>query len=339
MHNILITKNLAYGVGGTTPVNMANLTTLQTGALAVVADNKRVLAADGSDAEGVKSFQIIVGITKNAEYGISTQVSVPIFTDYITDINVEKYNAPVVQVVDVGPFPLITDTAVGEIGLNFNNNSYIRTIQTDQLRINEYKKASVTQAAILQKIVDRINNGTGLPNLAQYHTFMTASLTGTTNADRKIRLTMKSEYVDFTMSAYGLAEDVLVVTSTKPVLSKGKGVDVRRAEDEYSGYLGNAGYGWRNELYYSKPLEADPAGTYDIVSIQFTGMHDTPQNKVRAASNWLQIAIPTGSELTETLQLLLATMVPKYKPSQDQFNETDGNPAGPAGTDPAPEAP
>lgn len=335
MHNILIAKDLAYGVGGTTPVNMANLTTLQHGALAVVADNKRVLAADGSDAEGVRSFQIVVGITKKP--GITIQTSVPIFTDYIEYINVEKYNAPVTQIVEIGPFPLAVGTAEGEIGLTLNNNSYIRTIQTDQLRLTEWKKASATLASVLQKIVDRINNGTGLPRPGQYQAFTTATLVGNADANYKIQLTMKSENVDFSASANSLAEGVVIATTRKAVLSKGVGTDVRRSEDEHSGNLGNGGYGWRNELYFSKPLEADPAGTYDIVSIQFTGMHDTPQNKVRAAANWIQIAIPTGSALTETLQDILAIMCPKYKPSQDQFNESDKNPAGAAGTDPAPD--
>jgi hypothetical protein len=332
MHNILITKDIEYGVGDTSPVTTANLTTLETGSLAIVADNKRVLAADGSDAEGVQSFQFVVGITKKP--GITVQNSVPIYTKYIEYINVEKYNDPVTQIVEIGPFTNAAGTAEGEIGLTLNNNSYIGTIQTEQLRINQWKKSSATLVSALQKIVDTINLGTGLPRPGQYQAFMTAALSGAGDAS-KIVLTMKTEHVAFSVSAYGLAEGVVVATTRQPVLSKGMGIDVRRSEDEHSGNLGNGGYGWRNDLYFSKPLEANPADKYDIISIQFTGMHDTPQNKVRAAANWIQIAIPTSSALTETVQTILANIAPdKYKPSQDQFNESDKDPAGAAGTDP-----
>lgn len=327
MHNILITKDTAYGAGSAGTVTMANLPTLNHGAIVLVADGTTILAADGSNAEGIQSFQILVGITKDPAKKLGLQNSVTIFPQYITNINVEKYNAPVTQRVEIGPFTAAAGNAEGEIGLVLNNNSYVRTIQTEQIRISEWKKAGDTLQATLQRIIDRINDGTGLPRNTMYQSFTTASLVGTGDS-AKIQLEMKSESVDFTMNSYSLAENVVVVTTRKAVLSKGKGADVRRAEDEYSGNLGNAGYGWRNELYYSKPLEADPNGTYDIISIQFTGMHDTPQNKVRAASNWIQIAIPTGSTLTATLQTLLATMVPSYKPSKDQNNETDGNPAG-----------
>lgn len=333
MHNILITKDVAYGAGSAGTVTIANLPTLNHGAISIVGDGNLVLAGDGSNAQGVESFQILVGITKDPVKKTGLQNSVTIFTKYVTKINVEKYNEPVTQRVEIGPFTAAAGNAQGELGLVLNNNSYVRTIQTEQIRISEWKKAGDTLQSVLQKIVDRINNGTGLPRNSMYQSFTTASLVGTGDA-AKIQLEMKSESVDFTMSSYALAESVVVTTTRKAVLSKGKGADVRRAEDEYSGNLGNAGYGWRNELYYSKPLEADPNGKYDIISIQFTGMHDTPQNKVRAASNWIQIAIPTGSALTASLQTLFATMIPSYKPSKDQDNETDGDPNGPAGTDP-----
>lgn len=321
MHNILITKDSAYGAGAGGTVTMANLPTLNHGAIVVIGDNKEVLTA--ATAKGAKSIQFIVGITKDAEFGIGTQASVAIKTDLITYVNVEKYNEPVTQIVEVGPFTAAAGQAEGEIGLVLNNNSYVRTIQTDQIRISQYKSKTATLQATLQKIVDRINNGTGLPNLGVYKTFIKASLTGTGDA-AKLRLEMKSEHVDFTMSAYGLAEYVEQTVVRKAIISKGKGADVRRAEDEYSGNLGNAGYGWRNELYYAKPLEANAGGKYDVITIQFTGLHDTPQNKVRAASNWISIAVPTGSALTATLQAILAAVYPSYIPTKDEANESDG---------------
>ena len=328
MYNILITKDVAYGAGGTTPVNMANLTTLAHGGLAIIGDNNKVLLPDGSNAAGVNTIQFVVGITKDSSYGIGTQASVAIPVANIKYINMEVYNAPQVQIVDIGPFPSAVGSAKGELGFKFNNNSYLRTIQTDQIRISEYKKSSTTLSSVLQKIVNRINNGTGLPSMGVYKTFMSAALVGSADADYKIRLTMKSEHVDFSSACYGLAEDALQVTVQKAVLSKGAGADVKRTEDEYSGNLGNAGYGWRNELYFAKQLEADANGTYDILSIHFEGLHDTPQNKVRAAMNWLQVAIPTGSNLSAKVVAILTAAVPNYNPTKDQQNESDGNPTG-----------
>ena len=324
MHNILITKNVPYGQGATTPVNMANLTTLDPGALVVIGDGNTVLALNGSNSSGIQTIQFIVGITKKT--GITVQNSVPISVKNIEYIDVEAYNAPVKQVVEIGPFTAAAGTAKGEIGLTLNNNSYVGTIQSEQLRLNQWKNSSSTLVSVLQKMVDTINLGTGLPRPGQYQAFMTAALSGAGDAS-KIVLTMKNEHVKFSASAYGLAEGVLVTTTTQPVLSKGAGVDVRRSEYEHSGNLGNGGYGWRNELYYSKPLEADTSIGYDIISIKFTGMHDTPQNEVRAAANWLQIALPTGSSLFTQLQNLLAMIaVGKYNTGKDGRNDSDKTP-------------
>ena len=324
MHNILITKNVPYGQGATTPVNMANLTPLDPGALVVIGDGNTVLDLNGSNATGVQTIQFIVGTTKKP--GITVQNSVPISIKNIEYIDAEVYIPPVNQVVEIGPFTAAAGTAKGEIGLTLNNNSYVGTIQSEQLRLNQWKKSSSTLVSVLQKMVDTINLGTGLPRPGQYQAFMTAALSGAGDAS-KIVLTMKNEHVKFSASAYGLAEGVLVATTTKPVLSKGAGVDVRRSEDEHSGNLGNGGYGWRNELYYSKPLEADTSIGYDIISIQFTGMHDTPQNKVRAAANWLQIASPKGSSLHVQLRGLLGIIAyDKYNSRKDDSNESNENP-------------
>lgn len=322
MHNILITKNEAYGAGDNGTVTMASLPTLKHGALVVVKDNKEIIDAAGANAPGTNSFQFLVGITRNSDYGISTQASVNIFTKHVRYINFETYNEPVKQVVEIGPFPSAADDAEGELGLTLNNSSYIGTIQTDQIRISEWKKSTETLASKLNKIVDRINKGTGLPRRAMYKSFCTAELVGSSDADYKLKITMSSEHIAFSASVYSLFEDAPVVVTTKAVISKGKGEDVRRAEDEYSAYLGNAGYGWRNELYFGKPLEADASGKYDIMTMQFDGMHDTPQNKVRAAVNWISIAIPTGAPLVATLQTIFEKMG-IYKKAADEANETD----------------
>lgn len=325
MHNILITKDVALNAGIT---GIADLPKLEHGSLAIVLDQKSLFSV-ANDISTFETMQFIVGVAKNSEFGIGLQNSVLIPINNVTDANYEVYKAPVTQIVEIGPFPQAVGTAEGDVGLTINNNSYVRTIQTDRYNLTEYKKASTSLVSILNKIIDRINNGTGLPRKAHYKAFTTASLVGTADANYKIRLEMKSEHVDFSASAYELFEGANIVTVRKAVISKGKGIDVLQAEKEYSGYLGNGGYWGNNEAYYSKPLEADAGGKYDIFNFQFQGLHDTPQNKVRVAMNWITIAAVTGSNISGDLISLVDTFKQNKHISQDDKpDETDNNPNG-----------
>ena len=334
MNQILVLKNLALNEG--TPSNVAavkDIVNLKPGAVALVVDGKTLYEA-GKTWSALERVQLIAGITKGVNTvgnEIYVQSSVPIARRQVLSVNYEKYVAPVTQVVELGPFNWEDE---GDVGLLIMDNSYVRTIQTNEIRISEYKLPNMTPESIINKIVNRINNGTGIPNLQKFNAFCTAVKKGTTPADFKIELTMKTEHVDLAVSLNGMFAYAPVVTTREPVISLGKGEDVLRTEKEFNGNLGDGGYWGYNEGYFSKPLEADINTNYDIFQIKFQGEHDTPQNRVRTAVNHLTIAVPTGSTLVTTLKTafddLFATAYDAAKgsvvPSKDEELETNKTP-------------
>ena len=331
MNQILVLKNLALNEG--TPSNVAavkDITNLKPGAASLVLDGK-ALYAGGMDVADKERLQIVVGISKGVNSlgnEVLVQSSVPIARRQVLSVNYEKYVAPVTQVVELGPFNWKDE---GDVGLLIMDNSYVRTIQTNEIRISEYKLANMTPESVINKIVDRINNGTGIPNMQVFNSFCTAEKVGTDAASFKIKLTMKSEHVNLSVALNGMFAYAPVVTTREPVISLGKGEDVLRTEKEFNGNLGDGGYWGYNEGYFSKPLETDIAGNYDIFQIMFQGEHDTPQNRVRTAINHLTIAVPTGSDVVATLKTafdeIFATAFDSLKgaivPSKDEELETD----------------
>lgn len=341
MNQILILKNEAYLTGDAGVIsNLKDINTLKPGAFGFVLDGK-VLYGNTTPVAALQKVQMIVGISKGVNAvgnTVRVQSSVPIDRRSVLSINYEKYKAPVTQVVEVGPFNL-KDSAgnelEGDVGITINDNSFVRTIQTNQIRISEYRLKTQTLSSILDKIVDRINNGTGIPNQQVFNSFCTAEKTGTADANYKIKLTMKSEHVDLSIAVDGLFSFAPVVTTRKPVFSLGAGADVLRTEKEYNGNLGDGGYWGYNEGYFSKPLEASIGVNYDIIQIKFQGEHDTPQNRVRAAVNHLMIAVDTTATATVAsllagLDAIFGTAFTSDKGtivvSKDEADETDNTP-------------
>ena len=328
MNSILIAKNVALNAG--TDGTLTNANALQAGALMMVVDNHLVYTGTQSLA-GKERVQFLVGLTRavGTEGVINYQDSVPIPRRQVLSVNYEKYRASRVKIVDIGPFNW---EAEGDASMVLNNNSFVRTIQTEQVRVSQYKLPNMTEESIVDKLVAAINKGSNFSQQAMLNNFCTATKTGTTPANFKIRVTMKSEHVDFSVSLQGMFAFAPVVTVQEEIISLGKGADVARTEVEYSGNLGNGGYWSYNEGYYRKPAEADPNANYDIFNIVWQGEHDTPQNRMRVARNHLMIAIPTGAAsipvLLDAFDSLFGAAFTKDEgtllPSADEEIETDG---------------
>lgn len=328
MNSILIGKNVALNAGTDDTLNDAN--NLDAGAIMMIIDNTKVYTGSEPLA-GVERVQFLVGLSrdKDAVGAIHYQDFAPILRRSVTNVNYEKYRASRVQIVEIGPFNW---EAEGDASMVLNNNSFVRTIQTEQVRVSQYKTPNMTEVQIIDKLVAAINKGSNFSQQAILNNFCTAEKVGTTPSNLKIRLTMKSEHVDFSVSLQGMFSLAPVVTTQKPIISLGKGADVARTEVEYSGNLGNGGYWSYNEGYYRKPAEADPGTNYDIFNIIWTGEHDTPQNKMAVARNHMMIAVPTGSEAVTSLLTafdnLFGGAFTKTEgallPSADEEIETDG---------------
>lgn len=336
MNQILVLKDEAYLAG--TPGAVAavkEITNLKQGSLAMVLEGK-VLLETATKLAGLERVQLVAGIARGTNTignEVFVQSSVPIARRQVLSVNFEEYVAPVTQKLKVGPFPWAADSE-GDVGLTINDNSFVRTIQTNQIRISEYKTKAMTPVAIIDKMVARINSGTGIPGRTKFNSFCTAVKIGTTVADLAIELTMKSEHVDLSVALDGLLATGTVATTREAVISLGKGEDVLRTEQDYSGNLGNGGYWGYNEGYFSKGTEAQAGTNYDIFQIKFQGEHDTPQNRQRAAVNHLMIAVPTGAALVATLKTHFANLFGKaftsdegaLVPTAQDAKETDKDP-------------
>lgn len=296
MNSILVLKNKAINATGVTDLNTFDK--LEQGALAIVLDGKQLYdpTADPTDFANVERVQFVAGVAKGANNlgeTINTLSSVPIPRRQVIAVNIEYYKAPQVQIVQFGPFNWEEE---GDIGIQLNNNSYVGTIKTAQVRASVYKLPSMTEVSVIDKIVSIINTASSVGNhQLALNTFCKAEKVGSTPADLKIKITMLSEDVNFSYSLQGMMSFSPVQVLQKAVISLGKGEDVVRTEEEYSGNLGNGGYWGYNEGYFNKPLEANASETYNIVNITWMGEHDDPQNRHRVARNHLMLPIPSSA--------------------------------------------
>ena len=307
MNQILVFKDEAYAAGTPSAVTSgANILNLNRGAMAIIVNGNELFVRGETNLTNMTNFQIVAGIAGSNNLGkqIKVQSSVPINRKNVLSVVHTPYNAPQNQVVEIGPF---TWEEEGDVAITISNNSFVGTIQTEQVRISEYKTANVAPSAILDKIVNRINNGTGIPGMQLPSSFMTAAKIGTADANYKLRLTMKSPHVQLSVALGEMFAGAAVVTTTPAIISLGEGADVLATEMEYSGNLGNGGYWGYNEGYFSKAPEAVSDETYDLFWIKFQGEHDTPQNRVRAAVNHLCLAVPT--ERGEEVKAILANLL------------------------------
>lgn len=305
MNQILVLKAETYlaGTGGTI-ANLKDINTLKQGAFGVVLDGKALLTdtTATATAPNYKRLQIVAGIAKgtnNVGSEVLIQSSVPIERRSVLSVNYEKYKASVNEVRKV-TFALndAVDVA-GDCGFVISNNSFVGTIRTDKVSVNVFKTKTDTLATLITKLVTAFNN-TPINRVA------TISASDATS----ITFTMKNEHVNFSVAVNGGIYKVSDVVTTKPVISLGKGEDVLRTEKDYSGNLGNGGYWGYNEGYFSKPTEAVSSENYDLFHIKWQGEHDTPQNRVRAAINYLTIAVPTTATAAITaLKAVLENLI------------------------------
>lgn len=324
----LVLGDVAYGLDteDASITAQKDVAKLKPGSHIFLLDGKEVMEADTNLAD--KEFvQLFVGLT-NAPgvVGMPTVLSsVPIRRKSVLYIDHEAYKAPVTEVVEID-FASIADNAVGEGNLVLSDHSYNRTIKNDKIMISYSKKATVTRAVMLSRLVEKINGHNATYPVAT--SFVTASTTGT-----KLVLTMKSQHTDFSVAMSDLFEGLNPVTTRQPVISLTDAIDILKTEREYSGNLGNGNYATLGEAYWSFPQQTNLATQYDVFSIKFQGNHDLPQNRVRSAVMWLKIAVPTtqAAAFKASLQKLFGDAFDKATgedvPSAERANETDGNPA------------
>lgn len=181
----------------------------------------------------------------------------------------EDYAAPTLHKIAIGGTTAqtglaIADDAEGHVGIRVADNTFSSRFATAVVNATVYKKASMTKAQVITKLVEKLNNSTTLPLTA-----VDVSTTGNAGVTVESKKRGQSIYV----SLSGLIEGGNIVKdgtgpSVLPTLGVGVGVDVLQRENESNVFLGDGGSTYRADDFYSQPNNANASGEYGTIMFQ-----------------------------------------------------------------------
>jgi hypothetical protein len=283
--------------------NVADLSGLGIGQFALVGDGVKVLGLDVNPGEliGIKSVQFIT------KYSNKLVNSVAIPRQNLVNINLQLYNPTQPTIKTIGGTTAATalDIATeGEGTIVLQNLSYNHAIATQTVRVNETKKPSETPLAYLTRVVNSLNTTLNTsPEPFAVASLVTTNIAGT--AYYCIRITTTSEHVDLAMGRDGIFADAGFFTEQNAIVSTGKGVDMLQMEKDAMANRGRQNYESNPDLWYSQPTQINPNNNYDVITLNWTGLHPTPTANKVVANNHLTLAIYTGAGTTSNTMDIL----------------------------------
>lgn len=281
MDNIFIVNDVV-DLTGVTTLSEA-LAALNPGELLAVGDGVNFTATAFNT--GVNEVQFFTRL-KNGDL----HCSVPIRRTNITRVNTQTAVAGQKRVVRIGGTGVgagLVIPSTGEGNITFRNLSYNHAIPTQRVNFSFNKRATETPSAFLDRVVTEINNTMAL----QAKAFISATKLGVT--DFALQFTTSDPFVDLSIQLDGIFEGYEVVEIQALILPIGRGEDILAVELELTKHLGNHGYAELNDLWYKGQLQADPSLNYDVVTLNWRGIGETPTSAMQVASNTLQFATPT----------------------------------------------
>lgn len=268
-----------------TITKMKNIDKLKAGAYAFIVNGAEVLG-DGKGLTPGDRVQLVSAISGLAADDLSQRLlfSVPIRRGAVESITRDKFTADVTakylvktSTIDAG--------AEGEAVIVMRDLTYNRTIANNKVNISLIKKAGESISVFVDRLINKIKEK------AAFYANGKAMLT-VEKATNDIAITMADANVDFSISLDGILAGVAVTTERAAAPSLTNVRDILASEQEFSGNLGNGNYGTLGDAFWSFPQQTKLDTDYDVFYIKFAGEHDLPQNKVRAATLWLKIAVP-----------------------------------------------
>lgn len=312
MRNIFIVTALA---------DLTGVTTLE-GALAAIGTNELLAVGDGANytvgsfTPGVSSVQFFTRLA-NGEL----RCSVPINRRSITRINRQDAVAGQKYIGQIGATSIgngLVIPSTGEGNITLRNNSYNHAIPTQRVNISVTKKATETASAYLDRVVAEINAAMALQPFA----FVTAAKLGTINM--ALQFTVNDPFVDFSVQFDGIFAGYTLTETQALIIPVGRGKDIKALELELTKHLGNHGYAEMNENWYKGELQTDDTVAYDVSTLDWKGIGETPTSSMHVANNTLQFATPTGGNISTIHALLVSAFATTDAVLDEDIDATDG---------------
>jgi hypothetical protein len=277
MNRLYVLKNVAYGAKqGGVVADINEIDQLLPGAVAFF-NEKGVLLTVANAAANIgdtKTFIAAVGRADDGS-GVDNLQVVSLNRRGINDINRVNYRAYVRPVQTVSALPFAAGDT-GELYVKVQNVSFTSRNLTAQ------KAASYTKSATdsIEDAVDGIVAALNLDNR-----LFTAAKVGTNT----FTITPKQDDISLDITLGGILDGSTIATTTAPVYGVGVGRDVRVMEGDFSIEGGNGNYIDYTPEWYSRELEATIAGTYDMITLTWTGQHSSPTGRRPVMHNRLII--------------------------------------------------
>lgn len=277
MRNLFILKDVAYGVNSSDTVisDIHDVDTLRPGSVAFFTPSGTLLTAANAAASvgDTKTFIAAVG-TAN---GNPKVLELPRRGVYdLNRVNYRAYTRPVETLQVRG----IAADDTGNFSLKVRDVSFTSRNLTAMQTGSFYKTATTTVEAAIDGLVASFNANNDLCTIAKTGTSPNFNITITPDND--------GVYLDTT--GQELLESSTVTVTTAAVEGSGVGTDMRALERDVSVELGNGNYIDYTQEWYSTELEASATGTYDMLTLAWTGIHESPTGNRPVAHNTLVIA-------------------------------------------------
>ena len=301
MENILI----AYTVKDTSLLLTVEdaIDSLTAGELLAIGNDNIILGSTtlAAGLVGVKEVMFVVGLGNG-----KTKNSVSIPRRNITSYNQQVSTTPQVKQIRVGgttaPLALVIPST-GEANILLKNLSYNHGIATQRISYSTMKKATETPEQFVDRVVLEINATMAL----QSTPFATASKV-IASGNIGIDFTASSEHIDLFVGRDGIFATSAYSVIQEAKVGIGAGVDVIAMEKDMQRHHGDSGYQTNGDLWYKEPLQAKADTRYDLTTIYWNGIADTPTSSMLVAKNVLQFAADysvTDDTVLEFIALLV----------------------------------
>lgn len=296
MNRVFALKDVAYGAktGGGVVANFNELDELAVGAFAVLNDKGVLVPVLTPAATLLDSKTVQIAHNRNGQLQIVNLVPRKDLVN-LTRVN---YKAPVKPIITVGGTSALLAlpfTTEGEVNIQVKDTSYSSSGNFGFKNVSTYKKASMTNEAIVDDLVAKLNYG---------NSFVTAAKVGGGTANMGITITPKENNVSIGVSVSGMFEGASIVTTTAMVHSVGTGEDVLQMEKDATTEQGNSNFIDYTTEHYSQTLGADVNATYDVITLSWEGVHFGATTSKKVMYNNLSIAVESDAVTLNTAGVL-----------------------------------
>ena len=296
-------------IGSTIPVltskTLADLTVGEIGMLLYNQDESKAPIVVGSE---VTNAQLVAArgvqfVRRDTADSFDSSVVIPNKTR--RNINYQAYVAGVAGVFKLGDNGAagtsLTFTENGEGNIRFADLTNTYQDQFFPANISLTKKSTETVLQYLNRLVTKINSD------PVAKTLVTASIeTATTNYQMK--LVSASSNIKLGIATDGILAPFQPIIVTARRLAKGTGAQMSKIEQDLTVFKGNGNYMDNGDLYYKEPLKANVGGTYNTLSLSWTGVaQPTTSTTMFVANANILICMPAADTTLAALYAVFTT--------------------------------